>query len=103
MLIQMLGLSECATTVVGNDLLRGVSGGQRKRVNLGEMLLTNARAFFLDEVSTGLDAAVTLHIFSALKQACAINRMAVVTALLQPTPETYALFDDTIFHGPRDD
>jgi len=60
------------------------------------MLLTNARAFFLDEVSTGLDAAVTLHIFSALKQACAINNASVVTALLQPTPETYGLFDDII-------
>ena len=75
------------------------------------MLLTNARAFFLDEVSTGLDAAVTLHIFSALKQWCAINNSSVVVALLQPTPETYALFDDVIlmrdghcvFHGPRDD
>jgi len=111
LLTQMLGLSECANTIVGNELLRGVSGGQKKRVGLGEMLLTNARAFFLDEVSTGLDAAVTLHIFTALKQACELNRTSVVTALLQPTPETYGLFDEiillkdgyTVFHGPRDD
>lgn len=61
------------------------------------MLLTNARAFFLDEVSTGLDAAVTLHIFSALKQWCAINNSSVVVALLQPTPETYALFDNVSY------
>lgn len=80
-------------------------------VGLGEMLLTNARAFCLDEVSTGLDAAVTLHIFSALKQSCALNHTSVVTALLQSTPETYGLFDDiillkdghTVFHGPRED
>lgn len=111
LLIQLLGLSECANTIVGNELLRGVSGGQKKRVNLGEMLLTNARAFFLDEVSTGLDAAVALHIFSALKQVCALHHTSVVTALLQPTPETYALFDDiillrdghTVFHGPREE
>jgi len=111
MLIQLLGLSEAANTIVGNELLRGVSGGQKKRVGLGEMLLTNARAFFLDEVTTGLDAAVSLHIFTALKQACSLNHTSVVTALLQPTPETYGLFDDilllkdghTVFHGPRDD
>ena len=111
LLIDMLGLRECADTIVGNDLLRGVSGGQRKRTALGEMLITNARAYMLDEVTTGLDAAVTLHIFSALKKACAINNAAVVTALLQPTPETYALFDNVIvmrdgyivYHGPRVD
>jgi ABC-type multidrug transport system ATPase subunit len=111
LLIGMLGLAECSTTFVGNDLLRGVSGGQRKRVTLGEMLLTNARCYLLDEVTTGLDAAVTVHIFSALKKACAINHAAVVTALLQPTPETYALFDEVIlmrdghivYHGPRED
>ena len=75
------------------------------------MLLCNARAFMLDEVSTGLDAAVTLHIFSALKQVCKINNSSVVVALLQPTPETYGLFDDilllrdgqTVYHGPRDE
>ena len=72
--------------------------------------MSNARLYCLDEVSNGLDSAVTLHIFSALKQACAVNRSSVVTALQQVTPETYALFDDVIlmqdghvlYHGPRD-
>jgi len=84
---------------------------RQKRVGLGEMLLSNARALFLDEVSTGLDAAVTLHFFRALQQCCSISRASVVTALLQPTPETYALFDEVlllcqghvVFHGRRED
>jgi len=109
MLISLLGLGECTETVIGNDLLRGISGGQRKRVTVGEMLCTAARAYFLDEVSTGLDAAVTLHIFSSLKQLCGLTNSTIVTALLQPTPEVYALFDDVIllqegrvvYHGPR--
>ena len=78
---------------------------------LGEMLLSNSRVLALDEVSTGLDAAVTLHIFSALRDACRISGMAVITSLLQATPETYALFDDvlllrhgyTVYHGRRTD
>ena len=110
LLISLLGMDECSSTIVGNDLLRGVSGGQRKRVTLGEMLLTNSRAYFLDEVTTGLDAAVTVHIFRALQQACRIQQSTVCTALLQPTPETYALFDELVlmrdgrivYHGPRD-
>jgi hypothetical protein len=71
--------------------------------------MSNARLYALDEVSTGLDSQVTLHIFHALKDACALNKSSIVTALQQVTPETYALFDDiillrdghVIFHGPR--
>ena len=109
-LIHMIGLEEATNTIIGNDLLRGVSGGQRKRVTLGEMLITNSRAFFLDEVSTGLDSAITFHIFNALRSYCHECRNSVVTALLQPTPETYGLFDEVVllrdgevvYHGPRE-
>jgi ABC-type multidrug transport system ATPase subunit len=109
LLLDMMGLSECKNTPIGNDLLRGVSGGQKKRVQLAEALLTNARIYALDEVSTGLDSAVTLHLFSQLKAACESTGMTVITALQQPTPETYALFSDLIlmregrvvYHGPR--
>ena len=108
-LIHMVGLEEAANTIIGNDLLRGVSGGQRKRVTIGEMLITNARVHCLDEVSTGLDSAITFHIFNALRSYCHECHNSVVTALLQPTPETYGLFDDVIlmrdgevvYHGER--
>ena len=109
-LIHMVGLEEAANTVIGNDLLRGVSGGQKKRVTIGELLITNARVHLLDEVSTGLDSAITFHIFNALRSICGHQRTSVVTALLQPTPETFGLFDEVIllregevvFHGKRE-
>eukprot|EP00742_Colponemidia_sp_Colp-10_P003656 GILJ01003891.1.p1 GENE.GILJ01003891.1~~GILJ01003891.1.p1 ORF type:complete len:1450 (-),score=269.52 GILJ01003891.1:263-4612(-) len=109
LIMGLLGLEECANTIVGDALLRGISGGQKRRTTIGEILITNARAFFLDEVSTGLDAAVTLHIFEALRQYTRIMHGSIVTALLQPTPETYEQFDDIIlmkggyivYHGPR--
>lgn len=40
--------------MIGNDLLRGVSGGEKKRVTVGEGLITNARFLALDEISTGV-------------------------------------------------
>lgn len=48
-IINMLGLEECQDTPVGNDLHRGVSGGQRKRVTVAEVLVSEARALLLDE------------------------------------------------------
>ena len=97
--------------IIGNDLLRGVSGGQRQRVRIGEMLLSNVRLMCMDEVTTGLDSSVSLHIFAALKALCRISKMAVLAALLQPTPELYSTFDDIIllrhgtilYHGRRTD
>ena len=108
-MIHMIGLEEASGTIIGNDLLRGVSGGQRKRVTVGELLITNARVHCLDEVSTGLDSAITFHIFNALRSLCHECNTAVVTALLQPTPETYGLFDEVVlmrdgevvYHGER--
>lgn len=110
LLIDLLGLTECKDTIIGNDMHRGVSGGQRRRAQLGESLLSNARIYAFDEVSNGLDSAVTLHIFNSLRQACQLDSSSVIAALQQVTPETYALFDSIIlmregrilYHGPRD-
>ena len=57
-------------------------------------LLTNARFLALDEISTGLDSAVTLDIVRSLKARAQTNGLTVVIALLQPAPEVYACFDD---------
>ena len=51
LLMDMLGLTECRSTAIGSDLMRGVSGGQKKRAQLGETLMSNARIYALDEVS----------------------------------------------------
>jgi ABC-type multidrug transport system ATPase subunit len=49
--LQLLSLKNCADTVVGNDLLRGISGGEKKRVTVGEGLLTNARVLLMEYVT----------------------------------------------------
>ena len=43
-MLRMLGLEPCADIVVGNQLARGISGGQRKRVTCGEMLVSSKKA-----------------------------------------------------------
>ncbi|KAJ8773915.1 hypothetical protein K2173_009346 [Erythroxylum novogranatense] len=109
-ILKILGLEVCADTMVGDEMLRGISGGQRKRVTTGEMLVGPARALFMDEISTGLDSSTTFQIINCLKQSIHILNGTAVISLLQPAPETYNLFDDIIllsdgqivYQGPRE-
>ncbi|TKW32265.1 hypothetical protein SEVIR_2G157400v4 [Setaria viridis] len=110
-ILKILGLELCADTMVGDELLRGISGGQRKRVTTGEMLVGPARALFMDEISTGLDSSTTFQIVNSLRQSIHVLGGTAVISLLQPAPETYNLFDDIIllsdgqvvYQGPRED
>ena len=111
LMLDVLGLRECEHTILGNAMLRGVSGGQKRRVTLGEMMITNARALLLDEITTGLDSATSFDILQTLRQWTRIMNGSVVTALLQPTPECCSLFDRLIliregsllYDGPMDE
>ncbi|TMW67914.1 hypothetical protein Poli38472_007586 [Pythium oligandrum] len=108
--IQQLGLENCQDTVVGDAMLRGVSGGERKRVTTGEMQFGSSLVTFMDEISTGLDSAATFDIIKTQRSVAKNLRKTVVIALLQPSPEVFALFDDVLilndgevmYHGPRD-
>ncbi|XP_050231953.1 pleiotropic drug resistance protein 1-like isoform X2 [Mercurialis annua] len=108
--LKILGLEVCADTLVGNEMIRGISGGQKKRVTTGEMLVGPAKALFMDEISTGLDSSTTYQIVNSLRQSIHILNGTAVISLLQPAPETYNLFDDIIllsdgqivYQGPRE-
>ncbi|KAF8653894.1 hypothetical protein HU200_062030 [Digitaria exilis] len=109
-IIKILGLSECADTLVGDEMRRGISGGQKKRATIGEMLVGLARCFFMDDISTGLDSSTTFEIIKFLQQMAHLMDLTMVISLLQPPPETLELFDDIIllcegqivYHGPRE-
>ncbi|XP_044978700.1 ABC transporter G family member 45-like [Hordeum vulgare subsp. vulgare] len=109
-IIKILGLSECADILVGDEMRRGISGGQKKRVTIGEMLVGLARCFFMDDISTGLDSTTTYEIVKVIQQMAHLMDLTVVISLLQPPPETLQLFDDIIllcegqivYHGPRE-
>ncbi|RHY77053.1 hypothetical protein DYB34_003559 [Aphanomyces astaci] len=95
-IIDMLGLTGCQHTLVGDDLVRGVSGGQRRRVTLGEMLTGRSPVLLLDEYTTGLDTTVATDITQKLRDMCMALQYTAVAALLQPPPEVFALFDNVL-------
>ncbi|KAL6779276.1 hypothetical protein ACKKBG_A11655 [Auxenochlorella protothecoides x Auxenochlorella symbiontica] len=109
-IIRLLGLDTCSDTLVGNQMLRGISGGQRKRLGTGEVGVSQSLVLVADEISTGLDSNTTFNITNSLRAIAHIRRATLLVALLQPSPETYELFDDVIlisgglvcYHGPRE-
>ncbi|KAG8375439.1 hypothetical protein BUALT_Bualt10G0100100 [Buddleja alternifolia] len=109
-ILKVLGLDICADTLVGDEMVRGISGGQKKRVTTGEMLVGPAKALFMDEISTGLDSSTTYQIINTLRQYVHIMKGTAFISLLQPAPETYDLFDDIVllsdgqivYQGPRE-
>ncbi|GMF40439.1 unnamed protein product [Phytophthora lilii] len=106
--IQQLGLKNCQDTIVGDAMIRGVSGGERKRVTTGEMEFGMKFVSMMDEISTGLDSAATFDIIKTQRSIAHKLNKTVVIALLQPSPEIFALFDNVMilnegelmYHGP---
>eukprot|EP00644_Phytophthora_capsici_P006843 jgi/Phyca11/103822/e_gw1.8.159.1 len=107
--IRQLGLENCENTILGNAMLRGVSGGERKRVTTGEMMFGDKFVLVMDEISTGLDSAATFDIISTQRSLATRLNKTVAISLLQPSPEVFDLFDDVIllndgyvmYQGPR--
>ncbi|XP_020113539.1 ABC transporter G family member 51 [Ananas comosus] len=95
-ILKVLGLDICADTQVGSDMVRGVSGGQKKRVTTGEMIVGPRKTLFMDEISTGLDSSTTFQIVKCMRNFVHQMEATVMMSLLQPAPETFDLFDDLI-------
>lgn len=115
--IDILGLKGCADIRVGNNLIRGISGGERKRTSIGVELLTNPSVIFLDEPTTGyniflviiwiiirililitilgLDSASALKIILILKTLAKEGR-TIISTIHQPSSEIFKEFDQLL-------
>mmetsp|Transcript_4399 Transcript_4399/g.11080 ORF Transcript_4399/g.11080 Transcript_4399/m.11080 type:complete len:1493 (+) Transcript_4399:44-4522(+) len=91
-----LGLDGVKDTFVGDTNIRGVSGGQRRRVTVGEMMQDRIPVICGDEISTGLDATSTYETVELLTHFAKRGKTCRVISLLQPSPETVSLFDEVI-------
>ncbi|XP_058199262.1 ABC transporter G family member 15-like isoform X1 [Rhododendron vialii] len=91
--IMEMGLQECSDHVIGNWHLRGISGGEKKRLSIALELLTRPRLIFLDEPTTGLDSASAFFVTQVLRNVSRDGR-TVVCSIHQPNSEVFALFDD---------
>ncbi|XP_078505810.1 ATP-binding cassette sub-family G member 8 [Lissotriton helveticus] len=90
--IAELRLRQCANTRVGNVYLRGVSGGERRRVSIGVQLLWNPGILILDEPTSGLDSFTAHNLVTTLSRLARGNRL-VVLSIHQPRSDIFQLFD----------
>ncbi|MQL72182.1 hypothetical protein Taro_004566, partial [Colocasia esculenta] len=90
--INEMGLQECADTVIGNWHLRGISGGEKRRVSIALEILTRPRLLFLDEPTSGLDSASAFFVTQTLRSLSRDGR-TVIASIHQPSSEVFQLFD----------
>ncbi|KAJ3211226.1 hypothetical protein HDU67_004669 [Dinochytrium kinnereticum] len=93
-------LGYVSDNVIGDERDRGISGGQRKRVNVGMELAAVPLALLLDEPTSGLDATSALLLISLLSSITRFAGLTTVAILHQPRPEVFHLFDDVIMLAP---
>uniref|UniRef100_K3X5A6 ABC transporter domain-containing protein n=1 Tax=Globisporangium ultimum (strain ATCC 200006 / CBS 805.95 / DAOM BR144) TaxID=431595 RepID=K3X5A6_GLOUD len=104
--MEELGLMKCRDTLIGGPTLRGISGGERKRLSFAAEILTNPSILFVDEPTSGLDSFMAETVVSQLQQIARDGRTVIAT-IHQPSSELFALFDQlyllsdgaTVYHG----
>ncbi len=107
--LKVLGLENVQNQMIGDETFRGISGGQRKRVNIGIELVSAPLALFLDEPTSGLDSTSAFEAVSSLLSLMPLN-INVAAVVHQPREEIFNLFDRlvllsnggrTVFSGKR--
>ncbi|XP_047977057.1 ABC transporter G family member 15-like [Salvia hispanica] len=93
--IAELGLEDCADHLIGNWHLRGISGGEKKRLSIALEIITQPHLLFLDEPTTGLDSASAFFVAQSLRS-IARRRRTIITTIHQPSTEVFSLFDDLL-------
>ncbi|CAE6075969.1 unnamed protein product [Arabidopsis arenosa] len=93
--IQELGLERCQDTMIGGSFVRGVSGGERKRVCIGNEIMTNPSLLLLDEPTSSLDSTTALKIVQML-QSIAKAGKTIVTTIHQPSSRLFHRFDKLV-------
>ncbi|KAF8101038.1 hypothetical protein N665_0211s0027 [Sinapis alba] len=90
-----MGLQECSDRSIGNWHMRGISGGEKKRLSIALEVLTKPSLLFLDEPTSGLDSASAFFVVQILRN-IASNGKTVISSIHQPSGEVFALFDDLL-------
>ncbi|MGC6510252.1 MAG: FHA domain-containing protein [Myxococcota bacterium] len=90
-----IGLAHIRDSIIGDEMRRGISGGQRKRVNIAIELLTEPAVLFLDEPTSGLDATSTLEVLHTLRTLADAGKTIIMT-IHQPRVEAFHIMDNLI-------
>lgn len=100
-IIKDLGLTKCKDTPVGDDNVRGVSGGERKRVSIGTELVVNPKILLVDEPSSGLDSTTAESVVAVLSRLAKEKNQMVICTIHQPSYKLFSTFDKLLMlhHG----
>jgi len=90
----VFGLSHTVDTKLGNDYIRGVSGGERKRVSIAEVLLSQSQIQCWDNSTRGLDSATALQFVKTLRLASNLTGSTTVVAVYQASQDMYDVSSD---------
>ena len=93
--MKMLGIDHVKDRKIGNEVTRGVSGGEKKRTAIAVELVTNPSLLFLDEPTTGLDTFTALHLGYILKK-LASQGTTIIMSIHQPRSSIFRLFDSVL-------
>jgi ATP-binding cassette subfamily G (WHITE) protein 2 len=80
-IIEKLKLSKCQNTRIGGALLKGISGGERKRTSIGVELITDPSLIFLDEPTTGLDSFTATAVMEILGDMAKNENRTVISTI----------------------
>jgi ABC-type multidrug transport system ATPase subunit len=94
-MIDKLRLNSCRKTLIGGTLMKGVSGGERKRTSIGYELIKNPSILMLDEPTSGLDSFTALEIAKILKIE-AFRGMTIISTIHCPSSAVLEKFDQLI-------
>ncbi|KAJ5203939.1 ABC multidrug transporter atrF [Penicillium cinerascens] len=92
-LLKMFGISHTKNTLVGNEYVRGVSGGERKRVSIAETLATKSSVVCWDNSTRGLDASTALDYAKSLRIMTDVSKRTTLVTLYQAGESIYELMD----------
>ena len=98
-ILEALNLSHVSHCRVGDETNRGISGGQRKRVNIAIELAAVPICLFLDEPTSGLDSTAALEVAHILEQIAELG-LTVVSVIHQPRIEIFERFHDVLMFVP---
>ena len=93
--LSQLGLQSTENVLIGSPAKKGISGGQRKRVNLAMELLTDPSVLFLDEPTSGLSSEDALMVMKMLRRLAEEGKTILIT-IHQPSQEVYRLMDNLV-------
>lgn len=83
-LMAELGLTHVAASRIGNESIRGVSGGERRRVSIGVDVIHDPAVLILDEPTSGLDSAAALHVCIMLRSMAVSRNRTIILSIHQP-------------------